>query len=385
VRLEANYILACQHRAQGPFHGAINNVYGAPTWVVPSENAMAILGLVHASEVLHDPTYRDRAEQAADFLIRVQDPVDGAWYNQYDHNVPGAYDLAKSPRHTAQVMIALHELGYSPARYEAMKKGAGYLLECQAPENKGGLNDGLLGGGKDASGRHYGWRWTHDAGYGYWGLKAASDFASRAGDTKLAVRYDQGAARIIEGLNNYLYDPAARVWRIAIDPWGRPVQNAHLGCASPADGSFPSWIQYAPQMLDLPAYGVNEPAVGEWIYEHLTPLDGSCVGCLGYDCEGGQVRARKYPGFAFQAALSWYDTGHLDYAQSAIEWAEYSTLWKKEADDNDVQGGWVDWEELSPTSGRTAVWWLRLVDTSTYYLFCWSRGHDFRLGGFLAK
>ncbi|RLI52792.1 MAG: hypothetical protein DRP09_17200, partial [Candidatus Thorarchaeota archaeon] len=49
VTLEANYILSCQYNnPESSAYGAINNVKGEPTWVVPGENAMAILGLLEA-------------------------------------------------------------------------------------------------------------------------------------------------------------------------------------------------------------------------------------------------------------------------------------------------------------------------------------------------
>ena len=57
IRMEADYILACQYTGPGPAYGAINNIYGAPTWVVPSENGMAILGLDLATQRLADPVY----------------------------------------------------------------------------------------------------------------------------------------------------------------------------------------------------------------------------------------------------------------------------------------------------------------------------------------
>jgi hypothetical protein len=105
-------------------HGAINNIEvgGGPTWVVPRENAMAILGLIVASEVLEERLYLDRAQLAADYLISIQDPSDGGWYNHYSYTE--IVDYEKSPTQTAEVMIALYKLGYDPLRYEAMKKGA---------------------------------------------------------------------------------------------------------------------------------------------------------------------------------------------------------------------------------------------------------------------
>jgi hypothetical protein len=72
IATEADYILACQYiNPQDSAHGAINNVYGDPTWIVPRENAMAILGLIVGSEVLNDKSYLEQAHLAADYLINL--------------------------------------------------------------------------------------------------------------------------------------------------------------------------------------------------------------------------------------------------------------------------------------------------------------------------
>ena len=82
---EAGYILKCQFIDENsPASGSINDIYGGPTWVVPRENAMAILGLLVAGDVLENDTYRQRAQLTADYLVKVQDK-DGAWYNQYNY------------------------------------------------------------------------------------------------------------------------------------------------------------------------------------------------------------------------------------------------------------------------------------------------------------
>ncbi len=368
TKLEADYIAACQYLAPGqPAHGAINDIYGAPTWVVPSENAMAILGLVVASQVLHESTYLDRAQLAADYLIGVQDPADGAWYNQYSRTTPT--DLNKSPRQTAEVMIALEKLGYTSGRYDAMKKGAQYLMECQKVTNKGGIDDGLLGGGKDAAGQYQSWRWTHDNAYAYWALQAASLWANKDDDLTFASQSASSAQRIIDGLNAYLYDPATGVWHIAVDAQGTPQWISHLD-------RMPSWIQYAPQMLDLPVQGANSTRIGDWIHRSFQKSDGSCIG---YEWSDGQLKTRKYPGLAFQAALAWFDTSQDIYAEDAIQWAEASSLWQTGPDANGVSGGWIDWLELSPTEGKKADWWLRFIDTSFYAITACNGGYDFRV------
>jgi hypothetical protein len=128
--LEADYIRACQEDDPSDLaYGAINDVWGDPTWVVPSEVAMATLGLDLASVSLDDPSYRDSALLALDYLIRVQQP-DGWWYNQYSHTVPYG-DTSKSAHQTAEVMIALYRLAYYPDGYNAITRSAQSLLDFQ--------------------------------------------------------------------------------------------------------------------------------------------------------------------------------------------------------------------------------------------------------------
>jgi len=87
IRIEADYIVACQYVSPGdPAHGAINDVYGKPTWVVPSEVALAALQLNLAARLLGDSALSNRALLAAGYLLRVQDS-DGAWYDQYNTTV----------------------------------------------------------------------------------------------------------------------------------------------------------------------------------------------------------------------------------------------------------------------------------------------------------
>ena len=61
--LEANYIYLCQYRnAASPANGAINNIYGSPTWVVPRENALAILGLLEVGRAYKMSSYINAAQ-----------------------------------------------------------------------------------------------------------------------------------------------------------------------------------------------------------------------------------------------------------------------------------------------------------------------------------
>ncbi len=151
VKLEAEYLYLSQYKnPDNPAFGAINNIYaaptakdpyGEPTWIVPREMSNAILGLLLASAILpNDSTNFIKGVQwAADYLIKVQDK-DGAWFDQYSYVSPTVH--SKSPTQTAEVMIAFYKLGYKPSRYEAMKKGALFLLGCQNVLNKKGIDDG---------------------------------------------------------------------------------------------------------------------------------------------------------------------------------------------------------------------------------------------------
>ncbi|MFA6349712.1 MAG: hypothetical protein WCY12_02130 [Candidatus Omnitrophota bacterium] len=367
IKREADYILACQYMVNDASYGAINDISGLPTWVVPRENGMAILGLIRASELLNDQAYLDRAQLSADYLVRIQE-TDGSWYDQYVYNdhLEGA---GRSPTQPSEVMIAFYKLGYKSNRYATMKKAAQYLLDCQNVANKTGIDDGLICGGKDPSGNYYKWRWDIDNSYSYQALKAAQAWAIAYGDTAFAAICSQAAQRIISGINTYLYN--GTVWYVAVDENGNPQAFPDF---PEQHKNLPHWVQYAPQMLDLPATGVNSPAVGEWIKNQFQQADGSCIG---YEWLNETLRTRKYPGLSFEPSLCWYDTGHPAYAENAIAWAESSRLWQKTADPNGLAGGWVDWEEISPEAGKIEDWWFRFIDTSFYYISAVSGGYDF--------
>ena len=369
IRTEADYILACQYRGAGSAFGAINNVYGPPTWVVPRENGVAIFGLLEAARVLGDEQYKVGAQCAADYLVRMQQQ-DGCWCNQYIYGAPT--NMTKSPTQTAEVMMALFKLGYrantadSRDRYDAMKKGAECLMSFQEVANKGGQNDGLLGGGKDADGVYRKWRWTHDNAYAYWALRMAAFWASQGGESAFAARCNSSAQQIEKGLMAHMYNASSGVWHIAIDEDGEPQWITDLE-------NRPSWVQYAPVMLDLPL-GVDRQRVGEWIHTTLQQDDGSVIG-LTSDGEGEVTR--KYPGYAFQSSLVWLDTGQTDYAQAAMGWAEMSGLWQTEPDSQEITGGWVDWVEVTPNPEMRPETWERYIDTSAYAIFGWNGGYDF--------
>ncbi|MDD5020008.1 MAG: PEP-CTERM sorting domain-containing protein [Candidatus Omnitrophica bacterium] len=351
TRLEADYILSCQYLQDGSgANGAINNVYGDPTWVVPGENAVAIMGLLAASEALGDDVYRQRAQLAGDYLVRMQNTSDGAWYDQYSYDA--SVTAARSTRQTAQVMMALDKLGYDPARYAAMKKGAEFLMNTQNVAYKGGQDDGLVAGGKNEDGEYHTWRWASDNAYAYQAFKAASAWAAANGDTAFAVQAGQAADKVAEGINLVLFSAEGTHWVRVIDKDGIPV----------AGQDYADWISYAPLMLDVPLTGGISDDVSEWIHETLQKTNGA----LAWD--DAAESDRMSPGYSFQAALVWLDADKLGYVDSAVAWAEDSGLWNLDS------GGWVDWLE---ESGGSAQGWERFIDTSAYYIMIKNNGYDF--------
>lgn len=345
IRMEADYILSCQYKGSSSY-GAFNNVHGDPTWVVPGENAVAILGLVAASDALGDSKYRTAANAAADYLVSVQ-TSDGAWYNQYSFSNPT--DLAKGLRHTAETMMAYHTLGYSASRYNSMTKAAQFLLNCQNTRYKLGINDGLVGGGKNASGGYETWRWASDNAFAYQAFQSAADWARTYGGKRgksQASTFEQAANRILTGMQTYLLASSGDHWYRSIDKYGQPV-------ALKSD-----WIGYAPLMLNLPIPQATAKAVADWISRSLQQSDGSVV------WDDAASSARKSPGYSFQASLAWLNAGVPEYANAAMDWVETSGLWQLQQDYNGLSGGWIDWIE-----GTTeAPWWQRFIDTSAYYI-----------------
>ncbi|MCX5707591.1 MAG: hypothetical protein NTY14_01200 [Candidatus Omnitrophica bacterium] len=364
---EAGYILKCQFIDEtSQANGAINDIYGSPTWVVPRENAMAILGLLMAGEVLENDTFRAKAQLSADYLVKVQDK-DGAWYNQYNYTTPGtgkAEDkeaLAKSPTQTAEVLIAFYKLGFDPGRYLAMKKGAMYLMSCQ----KHGGDGFLLGAGKDSEGNYRVWRWATDNSYAYQALKAAEVWALNSNDYRFALSCAAASRKILKGINSTLYiknpyDPDFGVWRRVVDGTNQQV-----------DPQNHDWINYAPQMLNVPCLGVGRARVGKWIHDKFQKSDGACV------WDDYANTDRESPGFSFQAVLSWRSLSQSEFYLPALNWALASGLWQVDLDDNGVAGGWIDWIEAQ--AKQPAEWWNRFIDTSFYSIAAYNGGYDFSI------
>lgn len=369
IRLSANYILACQYNAADDTgtpdwlaDGCINDIYPAPDingiqhfdWVVPRENAMAILGLELAFEKTADLAYREAAGRAIMYLANIQDAADGAWYNQYDKCTPHN-DLDKSPTQTAEVMLAYYKYGYIPSLYQSMQRGADYLLSCANVTNKTGNDDGLVCGGKNFSGSYYTDRWTSDNSYAYQALRAAEKWALIQGDANRALNLNRAAGQIITGIENYLLDPVNSFFYRRINAIGNP------------DNSVTDWINYSPVMLDLPLFESNNQYAGQWIHNNLQGADGAVRWNTVSDYE------KRSPGFSFQAGLVWSDLEQVDYYAASEDWVYGSGLWKTMFDSNGVIGGWVDWK----TTTNQANWWERFIDTEFYWMAYLNSGYDF--------
>jgi hypothetical protein len=259
-------------------------------------------------------------------------------------------------------MIAFYKLGFDESRYQSMKKAGLYLISCQ----KNGGDGYLLGGGKDRSGAYRKWRWASDNAYAYQALKAAEIWAVMKADFKFALWCAFASRKIIQGINNTLYinnplDPDFGVWYRLMDENNKPV-----------DPGYHDWINYAPQMLDLPVKGINRNRVGKWIHNNLQLSDSGCV------WDNGQFKNRLSPGFSFQATLCWRDLGQSQYYIPALNWTLSSGLWKNNLDCDGVLGGWIDWLQPGSEPNR-AQCYERFIDTSFYAIAAFNGGYDFNI------
>ncbi|MFC1755080.1 right-handed parallel beta-helix repeat-containing protein [Thermoproteota archaeon] len=373
IKIEADYILKCQirnHPLYPQATGAINNVrgynlvYPNPDYIIPGENAMAIMGLIVASQRLNSVMYLNRARLAADYFLSVQN-TDGSWYNKYDY--VNGHDLGKYSRHTAEMVMAFHKLGQDVNRYISMKDAANYLV------SRFNSTFNLIDGGLDSQGSPVSQYWLTDNCFAYHAFMAAYDWAKINGEYALALQYADYAGKIISGINTYFLDANTPVWYMRLDSNGQPQENSQ----------YPSWVKYAPQLYDVPVKRVDNLDVGEWIKTSFQQPDGSCIG-YEYDTLGNKTNTRKYPGHAFQSALCWQRIGgaQIDYAQDAIVWAKTSGLWQRTPDTIGVVGGWIDWIEVEPNPGAIPQDWERYIDTSALAIFAFSGGYDFNVANF---
>lgn len=326
--IEFQHILNCQVTdTSHPAYGAINDVWGAPTWVVPGEMAVA-------ATVLKRGGYTSRATAAADYFVRIQN-ADGSWCNQY--NGVAIADGNKYARHTAQIMIFLGEMGgYSTAIANANT----WLAALQNVQVKTGTDDGLICGGRSSTGGVYTDRWTSDNAF------AVRAFAA-AGNTTAKTR-------VVNGINTYLRSG---------DHWYERMTSR----ARKIEGNY-GWINFAPAFMNLSPHGVTYPTgVAAGIRNRLMITTGANNGAV-YEWQGS---SKLMPGIGFQASLVWNALGNISYTDSHTAWCEnVSGLWVTTPDANGDLGGWIDWKT---TNGSTAQWWERFIDTSAYYIMAVNR------------
>jgi hypothetical protein len=326
--IEFEHILNCQvSNPSDPAYGAINNVWGAPTWIVPGEMAVAATALKRGGFVAE-------AHAAADYLVRVQN-ADGSWCNQY--NGTAIADANKYARHTAQIMILLGELGGYSA---ALNKANTWLTSLQDPKVKTGADDGLICGGKSSTGGTYTDRWTSDNAFAVRAFAAAGNMTAKT--------------KAVNGINTYLV--SGDHWIQRITARGRKT-----------DGDY-GWINFAPAFMSLNAHGVTYPAgLSAGIRTRLQLQSGANNGAV-YETQGSN---KLMPGIGFQASIAWNGLGAFAYSDSHTSWAEnVSALWVTSPDANGDIGGWIDWKTLS---GTQANWWERFIDTSAYYIMAVNR------------
>lgn len=324
IQLELQHIINCQVQdSQDPAYGAINNVWGEPTWVMPGEMAIAAI-------VLHKAGYVDNARAACDYLVKIQN-ADGSWCNQYNHLT--AVDKNKYARHTAQVIILFGTVG---GYEEALNKANLWLESLQDTANKSGWDDGLICGGMAEGGSFFSDRWVSDNSFAVLAFHLAGNILARD--------------RVINGINQYLFNR---------DHWYQKINSDGVA----QDGVY-SWINFAPAFLNLDNFGVIYPSrLARWMNKKLQLSKGSLSGAVFENRESKKLM----PGIGFQASLAWQDLGAFDYADKHTYWAEnVSGLWQATADVNGDAGGWVDWKSLN---GKVqAQWWEKFIDTSAYYV-----------------
>jgi hypothetical protein len=327
--IEFGHILACQvSDASSTAYGAINDVWGNPTWVVPGEVAVA-------SWVLNKGGYTTVARAAAGYLVGIQNP-DGSWCNRYSGTV--ATDSGKYARHTAQIMVLLKTLGGYDA---ALAKANVWLQALGSRATKGGNDDGLICGGYDSSGNALEDRWTSDNSFAVAAFAAAGNTAARDG--------------VVKGINTNLVNG---------DHWMLKIDKNGVG----TDGPF-GWISFAPAFMSLGVFGVSYPqGLAAAIHNRLQVASGSDAGAV-YENDG----STKYmPGIGFQASIAWNELGAPRYTDAHTAWAETrSVLWQTTPDVNGDAGGWIDWKLAA--GGSQANGWERFIGTSAYYIMAVNR------------
>jgi len=271
---EYQHIIDCQDlNASSATYGAINDVTGSATWIVPGEMAFAAM-------VLKRGGYTTNANLAAAFLARIQN-ADGSWSNQYAKSGTSVVvtDAAKNSRQTAQVVLALKNIGGSTYTTNA-NNGANWLNGHLVTAGTGKLIDG----GLDASGNVLINRWASD-----------NSFAAAAYN---AVGYTTQRDAVVNGINSVLK---------TTDHWYAAVNGSNVPLA---ESSY-TWVDFAPAFMNLKTIGVQYPTgAAQKIIEELQVLGGPDDGAV---WENGS-HVHYMPGIGFQAAVAIESIGEPDKA-----------------------------------------------------------------------
>lgn len=358
--VQADYIISTQyHQSGNNANGALNNIVGEPTQWVPVNNALSILALLETYSSTSNNVYWQAARDAVLNLLRNQDE-EGGWADSYNYS--SETNPTKSALNTASSIVAISKFGYDPTLYEDIVLAADYLLSLQNIQNKTGNDDGLICKGLASDGNYITDRWVLDNAWAYHAFVAAANWASNQNDIVKSIAYNTAAQNIIQGINSYMKN--GDVWEAIIDANGNPKCNPDVPSQYCA---FPTWMDYAPQIFDLPVNGLNDISVGEYIEDEF--LHGS-NGIIGFANSNGQLSSRLYPRHAFYALLSWQDIGSNRNITATLAWTNNTSL------KNSTDGGWIDWFELSPNNGNTPQDSERIIDTSALAILFYS-GYNF--------
>lgn len=394
---EANYILSCQAPS-----GAINNVFGDPTWVKPRENGTAAVGLMEAYSATNNSAYKDGALKCLDYLKGRQE-ADGGWSAHYNEMINARVDRATTPSEAGSVIMAMYKaksLGWEdPAHqyYESAKAAGAFIIECIT---QAGGSTGLAGAGKDyntstpttsderGAYKWSDWCWVSDNSYAYLGLLSLREWAVQNGDYDFARTCNQYLVGIYTGINAYLKNPSNAVWYPVVDSNGNLVSHSNKVEA----------LCYYPQKYDIPVPQYRSENIAQWMVSNLQVTDTSVSVPRGYgafiwrDAEGGDGYHpyRRSQGYSMEAWLALVDIPGavaLDARTRAQAWWESPDntngiitvaapvsyqLWDV------IYGGIRDWYD--PDTETVASPADKFIDTSANCIHVYRGGYDYTSG-----
>lgn len=361
IRIEAEYIRKCQFLPADKAvdgYGAIAYTASDSTVHIPEKISIAGMSLLVAAKLLNDPTYRDSATFAAEYLARAPDKVYGGWKDQYNFFV--VKNPALSIHQTAMTVLFFHKLGFNSTRAKIVRDAGSFMISHQDLQNKGGTDDGLVCRGRDAKALFNGERWVSDNALTYQALLAAAIWSETDSDPGFAKELRNTAQRIATGINSVFLDSSGTHWKRMVDKNNVvPVETAMTA----------DWISYSPILFDLPTGNASPTSVGHWIQSTLQLSNGSVV------WDNSNFRARQSPLYSFMASMVWKKTKQCAFANNTESWTLSNNLWMKDLKDaNGISGGWIDWSE---PSGNQATQTHRTIETSAYAILNWAGDFSF--------